>query len=265
MRATYSTVIVRLADPRVLAPVVLVVTTIGLWLDSLASLPVQMLLSAVPWALLIAACLPCSPEERARVAIVVVVATAGEILGSIVWGLYIYRLDNLPLFVPAGHGLVYLAGWRISQLPILVRHRRRLIAAVLAGVSAWGIVGLTGVLGRHDVAGAVGCLTVVAFLVLNRNAAVCAGVFLVVAYLEIYGTWVGTWTWQPYVPGLRFGPGIGLGNPPSGAASGYVVFDMCAVALAPWVVRRFARSSGSAQLDPSAPLAHEGVADRSSV
>ncbi len=264
MRAAYSSVITRLADPRVLPPVVLVLTTIGLWLDSLASLPVQVLLSAVPWALLIAASVPCSPEERARVAIVVLVATTGEILGSIVWGLYIYRLDNLPPFVPAGHGLVYLAGWRISQLPVLVRHRRRFIAAVMAGVSLWGVVGLTGVLGRHDVAGAVGCFTVIAFLLLNRNAAVCAGVFLVVAYLEIYGTWIGTWTWQPSVPGLPFAD-VGLGNPPSGAASGYVVFDMCAVALAPWVVRRFTRRGGSAEENPSALVAREGAGDKSSV
>jgi hypothetical protein len=250
MRATYSTVIGRLADPRVLPPVVLVVTTVGLWLDSLASLPVQLVLSAVPWTLLIAACLPCTPEERARVAIVVVVATTGEILGSIVWGLYLYRLDNLPLFVPAGHGLVYLAGWRISQLPPLVRNRQRLISAVLVGVTTWGVVGVTGVLGRHDVAGAVGCLTVIAFLLLNRNAAVCAGVFLVVAYLEIYGTWVGTWTWQPYVPGLA----VGLGNPPSGAASGYVVFDMCAMALAPWVVSVMPATSSRKRLrGPATP------------
>ena len=32
------------------------------------------------------------------------------------WGLYGYRLDNLPAFVPPGHGLVYLGGLSLATL-----------------------------------------------------------------------------------------------------------------------------------------------------
>jgi hypothetical protein len=56
-----------------------------------------------------------------------------------------------------------------------------------------------------------------------------AGVFLVVAALELYGTSIGTWEWARALPGL----GIPDGNPPSGVASGYVCFDVVALALAP--------------------------------
>jgi hypothetical protein len=56
---------------------------------------------------------------------------------------------------------------------------------------------------------------------------VYAGVFMVVVALELYGTALGTWTWQSTVPGL----GLSQGNPPSGVASGYVVFDVLALAL----------------------------------
>jgi hypothetical protein len=59
-----------------------------------------------------------------------------------------------------------------------------------------------------------------------------AGVFFFVAFLEIWGTWVGTWQWHEYVPGL----GLMNGNPPSGAAAGYVLFDICALAFAPAVL-----------------------------
>ena len=38
------------------------------------------------------------------------VATCAEVVGSIIWGVYTYRLENLPSFVPPCHGLVYLAG-----------------------------------------------------------------------------------------------------------------------------------------------------------
>jgi hypothetical protein len=89
----------------------------------------------------------------------------------------------------------------------------------------WAILGLT-VLPATDLSGAIGCTFLVLVLLKTRRP-VYAGVFLVVAGLEIYGTAVGTWTWQGVVPGL----GIPQGNPPSGAASGYVVFDVLAIAL----------------------------------
>jgi hypothetical protein len=53
-----------------------------------------------------------------------------------------------------------------------------------------------------------------------------------VAALELYGTAVGTWTWAQTIPGT----GIPNGNPPSGVASGYVWFDVTALALAPWLL-----------------------------
>jgi hypothetical protein len=70
-------------------------------------------------------------------------------------------------------------------------------------------------------------------VVVKTRRPVYAGVFLAVAALEIYGTAIGTWTWEGAVPGL----GIPQGNPPSGAASGYVVFDILALALATRVSR----------------------------
>ncbi|MDX6478843.1 MAG: hypothetical protein QOG29_1430, partial [Gaiellaceae bacterium] len=63
---------------------------------------------------------------------------------------------------------------------------------------------------------------------------VYAGVFLTVAALELYGTAVGTWQWHATLPGL----GIPDGNPPSGVASGYVCFDVLALAVSPWILAR---------------------------
>jgi hypothetical protein len=71
------------------------------------------------------------------------------------------------------------------------------------------------------------------FLWRSRSRAVYAGVFLVVAALELYGTSIGTWRWAVELPGL----GIPDGNPPSGVASGYVWFDVMALLVAPWLVK----------------------------
>ena len=167
---------------------------------------------------------------RLQALAVVAVASVGEVIGSLVWGVYTYRLHNLPTFVPPGHGLVYLAGMSLAMLA--GRRLAWLLLGVAAvGAAAWGIAGMT-VLPRLDVSGAIGCTFLLVVLAWTRRP-VYAGVFLVVAGLELYGTALGTWTWDASVPGL----GLPQGNPPSGAASGYVVFDVLALALSTQVVR----------------------------
>jgi hypothetical protein len=175
-------------------------------------------------ALVLAALLVFQPARvRAQTLAVVVIATIGEVVGSIVWGLYTYRLENLPSFVPPGHGLVYLAGLSLATLAATRATALLAVAGIVA--ASWGIAGVT-VLPAADLSGTIGCTFLVAVLVWTRRP-VYAGVFMVVVGLELYGTALGTWTWQSTVPGL----GLSQGNPPSGVASGYVVFDILALAL----------------------------------
>jgi hypothetical protein len=185
----------------------------------------QLAIGALTWIVLAAACIPLAPEQRLRVALVVMAATAGEVVGSLLWGVYSYRLGNLPAYIPPGHGLVYLSGLGLSVA--LRRHTRLLIGVAAFVASAWGIAGL-GFLPRLDVAGAFGVPLLLLFLWRGRNRAVYAGVFVVVCALELYGTWLGVWRWNEALPGL----GVPDGNPPSGVASGYVCFDVFAVVVA---------------------------------
>jgi hypothetical protein len=210
------------------AGIVLVVIAGFLAIDRVGAVEVQLVLGAATWAVLIWACAGLEPEERARVALVVIVATCAEILGSIVLGVYEYRLANLPAFVPPGHGLVYLGGLAISRWVIDNGHRRAFIAGVIAFVAGWGALGLVA-LGRTDLAGALAGALLVYCLLRGRAPELYGGVFLIVAFLEIYGTAVGAWSWATQVPLI----GIPAGNPPSGIASIYVLFDIAAIALAP--------------------------------
>jgi hypothetical protein len=207
-------------------------------LDHFASYPEQLILGAVTWIVLAAALSRVPVQRRAQALGVVAFATLGEVTGSLVWGVYTYRLHNLPLFVPPAHGLVYLTGFSLALA--LERHVRALVLAAAAVASTWGLLGLT-LLPRRDVAGAIGVPLLLLFLWRGRNRAIYAGVFLVVASLELYGTALGTWRWARALPGL----GIPDGNPPSGVASGYVWFDVMALVTAPAVLALVRRRRNS--------------------
>lgn len=226
------------------------ITTAGLGLDVVASVPQQMLLSLAAWGILAVALVPATPAERAQALVVVGVATLAEIFGSLLVGVYEYRHANLPMFVPAGHGLVYLTGLRLSQTRWPRAHPRAFTSIAAIGAIAWALAGLVA-LPRLDVAGAVGVAVLVAFLIRSRFRTVYAGVFIAVAYLEVYGTAIGTWRWAEEIPGLA----IPDGNPPSGAAAGYVLFDIAALWLAPhllgaWASLRADEGDGRASRAP---------------
>ena len=187
----------------------------------------QVALGILTFAVLAAALRPLPALARAQAVGVVLFATAGEVTGSLIWGVYHYRLHNLPLFIPPAHGLVYLSGVAVSRL----LRERALVWTAAAIAAGWGVAGLT-VLPRLDVAGAFGVPLLLVFLWRSRWRPTYAGVFLVVAALELYGTSIGVWRWAHDLPGL----GIPDGNPPSGVASGYVWFDVMAMLVAPWLV-----------------------------
>ena len=246
--------------PLAFAAMVLAVIAGFLGLDHFAGAGGQVAIGGVTWLILIGACMQLEPEERVRVLLVVVVATMAEVLGSIVLGAYTYRLENLPAFVPPGHGLVYLAGLRISQSAPVRRHRRAFLGLTLAFAVTWCIAGLVA-LGQTDVLGALAGLLLVYAIARGSRPTLYAGVFLVVAFLEIYGTSVGAWHWAQVVPGSP----IRAGNPPSGIASVYVLFDIAAIRLAPRLaavltgVRRLA-GDGLARADRGEDLVGDGLA-----
>jgi hypothetical protein len=220
-----------LGSPLLPVAVTLTWVPLVLLLDRGADVWFQRALGAGTWPLLLALLRRESPLVRAQVAVVVAFATAVEYTFSPLLEVYVYRLHNVPGFVPPGHGLVYLCALAIGRSSWVVARRRALMAVTVVvggGYAVWGLVGSP----RLDVLGAFWFLCLLGFLRWGRSQTLYIGAFAVVTYLELLGTWLGTWAWQTQDPtGL-----VAIGNPPSGAAGGYGWFDLAAVLAGPVVL-----------------------------
>lgn len=212
--------------------------TVALWvlvvlgLDTQASLHQQYGLGVITWLLLVALLRGERTTVRVQVGVVVAFASAVEYVFAGWLGVYVYRLGNVPTFVPPGHGLVYLAALSLGRSAWAHRHHTGFVRTTTAGLGLWALWGVT-LSSRTDVLGLFwfGCL--LAFKRWGQSPLLYASAAVVVSYLEIIGTSLNTWNWQPHDPtGL-----IPIGNPPSGIAGGYAWFDAAALAATPLLVR----------------------------
>jgi hypothetical protein len=217
-----------LAVPAVVAVWVLVV----LGLDTQATLLQQHGLGAVTWLLLVALLRGESAVVRVQVGVVVVFASVIEYVFAGWLGVYVYRLDNVPSFVPPGHGLVYLAALCLGRSAWAHRHHTAFVRTTTAGLGVWALWGVT-LADRTDVLGLFWFCCLLGFMRWGQSPLLYAAAAVVVSYLEVIGTSLDTWNWQPEDPtGL-----VAIGNPPSGIAGGYAWFDAAALAVTPLLVR----------------------------
>lgn len=163
-----------------------------------------------------------SRVEVTLVIIAILVATVGECVLSIGWGLYRYHYALLPFYVPVGHGVFFtLAAWS-SRQPAMQRRERQIYRWVLLGGSAAAAGSL---LFANDQWGLLWWLLAATLLMRSRNRLLLSLCFLYTYALEWLGTSMGNWRWMPLVPGL----GLRCANPPSGVGVLYVVLDLITV------------------------------------
>ena len=212
-----------------------IAAAVALWIPAVlladrgASSGRQWLLGAGTWALLLLLMRTESPLVRAQTAVVVAFATAVEYTFSPLLHVYVYRLGNVPAFVPPGHALVYLAALALGRSTFMHRNARPAVAITVLAGGGYALWGLSPLAPRPDVLGAFWFVCLLGFLRFGASRLLYVGAFVVVTYLELLGTRLGTWAWQAHDPtGI-----VSMGNPPSGAAGGYGWFDLAAVTLAP--------------------------------
>jgi hypothetical protein len=223
--------------------------TVVLWLDRAGGgggLWLQRGLGVLTWLVLVAALLRVSPLVRAQAAVVVGFATVVEYVFSPTLHVYTYRFDNVPAYVPPGHGLVYLSAYALGHAAFVRRSLRRWEAAVLVVGGAWAAYGVL-LADRPDALGAFWFACLVLFLAFGPSKPVYVGAFVVVSWLELAGTHLGNWAWGT----VDFTGWITIGNPPSGAAGGYGWFDLAALLLAPRLLRLLSRSPAPEPAPPA--------------
>jgi len=151
----------------------------------------------------------------------IVIAYAGEVTLSLGLGMYSYRLENVPLYVPFGHTIVYAGVYYITKEPWVRKHQQHIVQwlypAMIIYSSLWLML-------TQDVFGFI-CM-VTALLLFKRmpeTKLFFLLMFFMVVYLEILGTYYGCWIWPPvWFDVFTWVPSA---NPPSGIGVVYFAFD----------------------------------------
>ena len=149
-------------------------------------------------------------------------AFLGEALFALVLGMYTYRLENLPLYVPLGHSIIYAGVFYITKEPILKRNKelaiKILYILMIVYSSAWLIF-------ANDVFGFI-CMLLITFLFRKKphTKLFFLIMFFMIVYLELIGTHFECWYWpETWFDKIPFIPSA---NPPSGISVFYFGFDV---------------------------------------
>ena len=183
----------------------------------------QLSLSAATFAFLFFFVRRVDVDPR-QVICAILVATLGEIVLSLGWGLYSYAHALIPLYVPPGHGLFYTLAAASATQPWFRLHERTITRAVLILGTLYAVVSLVT---ASDAWGFLWWLGALALIGRSRNQLLLSACFVYTILLEWAGTANGNWIWAADVPGL----GLRSANPPAGVGILYILLDLIVVAI----------------------------------
>jgi hypothetical protein len=159
--------------------------------------------------------------ERKKLLICLTIATMGELFLGFVWGLYRYRLHNLPLFIPPGHAVVYTAGQRINRaMPVWLPQ------AVGAVMMPFAIAGL---ICGYDTQAPLWFAVFLFCLMVGPDRGFVATMFVFALVIETYGTRLGAWQ---YMPRDRWFGLTTVTTPPLWAGTYYCALDILVIRIA---------------------------------
>ena len=152
--------------------------------------------------------------------VMVLLSYIGELLFCKVLGMYYYRNEAIPLYVPFGHAIVYASGYILSEMQ-WANNSKHLKTAFAIGFALLFVV--TGLL-LNDVLTLIFGLLFFVLVRRKRWQPLYYWIAICVIFIELTGTWLRCWTWKPETLGF-----IPTANPPMGAvfiyAGGDVLLD----------------------------------------
>ena len=191
-----------------------------------------------------------SAIDGRQVVCCILVATAGEIVLSLGWGLYAYAHAVIPFYVPPGHGLFYTLAADTARQTLFRRHAAPITRAVLAAGTVLAVVSLVA---KHDAWGFLWWLGALALVQTSRNRLLLSACFVYTMILEWVGTAIGNWRWAAEVPWMR----LHSANPPAGVGILYILLDLIVVAITGMMANREVANELDGERAPdSGRLAH---------
>jgi len=179
-----------------------------------AGLVPQLLLGASVW-LLLGAVFVRHRQLAPETLIAIAIATTGECILSLGLNIYGYRSGGVPLYVPPGHGVMYLMALQVSAH--LKRYERLIVNATFIA----GTIGAVAILALfHDSFGFACWIVTLMIASTSDRRLLMATCVAVTSVLEIAGTLVGNWRWH-FDQGL-----LHSGNPPVGVVLLYCCLDL---------------------------------------
>lgn len=183
---------------------IFILITLGLMADQWLQPHGQWLVNIVVWAFFALFLFKTEKADQKKWWICLLLATLGEIVLSDLFGLYSYRENSIPLFVPPGHVLLYASGLWISQL--------------ISEKWAWPVLGLAlpyavycAFTGHDQMSLVLFALWLFMFTQAQLRPLI-AVMFVLALVMEILGTGLGNWQWAPTVSFLNFD--LTQSNPP---------------------------------------------------
>jgi len=163
-----------------------------------------------------------APRIKELMIYAVIIGFVGEHFFSRVLHMYTYRLENVPIYVPLGHAVLYARILRFSKASIVKKNHKAIEQLFQIAIALFGTLYL---IFFKDIFGFI--MTICVFLLLwkrPKDRLFFYSMYILVAILEIGGTAFGVWKW----PEIAFGvfEYLPSNNPPSGISLFYFLLDI---------------------------------------
>ena len=152
----------------------------------------------------------------------VLIGFFGEYLFSVLLGMYTYRLENVPHYIPFGHAFVYIAVLYFSKAVSIKDKRKQIETFLIITIIIYATLFL--VL-KNDVFGFV--MTVATLFILrnkSKERLFYLTMYASVVVLELVGTYYKCWYWPSTAWNVV--PFLPSANPPSGISLFYFLLDL---------------------------------------
>lgn len=160
-----------------------------------------------------------------------IVALVGEVLFALVFGMYTYRQENLPLYVPFGHTIIYAGVYYLVKEPFIKMHQAIISQILYITMILYSTLWLVF---AADVLGFLCMIVILGIFKWRENTKpFFLFMFFTIVYLELLGTYFQCWYWpETWFDKVSVVPSA---NPPSGISVFYFGFDAGCL----WLYKQF--------------------------